>query len=72
MEEKRFKKIYHEKLLEQGLSFGMKEIAGKIEVMMDSSTKVQYCIVQSAAGGEMAAFPLLDTDGKPLMDKPEE
>lgn len=68
---KAIQKIYHEDVLEDGLSFKMKELARKIEIMKDQQTGVQYCVVEGSVGRQMAVFPLIDADGKPIIGTPE-
>jgi len=46
-------------------------IARDYEILKDEVTGVLYCAIIGGGSGYIAFTPLLDTDGKPLVDKSE-
>ncbi|MCD7856756.1 MAG: DUF6440 family protein [Clostridiales bacterium] len=57
--EKRFERVYKEG----------SDLSTEVNVLVDKSTRIQYLLVKSGYG--MGVTPLLDSEGKPLLWRPE-
>ncbi len=57
--EKRFERVYKEG----------SDLSTEVNVLVDKTTRIQYLLVKSGYG--MGVTPLLDSEGKPLLWRPE-
>ncbi|MCC8064515.1 MAG: DUF6440 family protein [Clostridiales bacterium] len=57
--EKRFERVYKEG----------SDLTTGVDILVDKTTRIQYLMVSS--GYAMGVTPLLDSEGKPLLWKPE-
>ncbi|MCD7920630.1 MAG: DUF6440 family protein [Clostridiales bacterium] len=57
--EKRFDRVYKEG----------SDWATEVNILVDKTTRIQYLVVKSGYG--MGVTPLLDSEGKPLLWRPE-
>jgi len=71
MSENRFKRVYHESIPIDKRKFSKKEIIEKVEVLKDQHTGVLYGVFKHEQAVNMAVVPLIDADGKPLVDMSE-
>ncbi|MCL2559495.1 MAG: DUF6440 family protein [Turicibacter sp.] len=61
----RFKSLHAEELP----SAFPDSFAIKYEILKDQQTGILYCLTKGLGQGAMAMTPLLDADGKPMIDK---
>jgi len=66
MSEKRFKKIHYENIMER---HSKTEIVKSVEIIQDSCTGVLYGAFHVIGASQMSIIPLIDADGKPLVEK---
>jgi len=70
MSKNRFKRIYHESIPLKK-HFNNKEIIEKVEIIKDQHTGVLYGAFEHEQVNQMTVIPLIDADGKPLVDVSE-
>ena len=66
--ENRFKQVHFEILPNKGKRTD-EYIANRLEILKDLETGVLYCLTRYSSN--IAMTPLLDSDGKPIIDKSE-